>query len=160
MSDSRLHSCRGLSLVEVLITVSICSTLMVAVAMAFQATASAVEINERFVRSQQAARVTLTQIMAEARKCRSGTVDSGSFEIVTALGDTRTYAYDPAEKQITMTLHTVTEPWPVYVLARNVSAAEFSTDQKTIALTLTVDVSGNTATLAGSALPRKALTYQ
>ena len=63
---------RGLSLAEVLITVAICGALMTAVATAFQATSSAIQSSEKFFRAQQTARVVLTQMMAETRRCRSG----------------------------------------------------------------------------------------
>src|SRR5690606_1458620 len=118
--------------VEIMITVAICGALMTAVATAFQATTQAVEQNQRFFRASQTARVCLTQILAETRRCRSGVVDETSFEMVTSLGETRTYAYDAENQQMTMMIHTIEPIDPVYVVARNVTAARFDTSNGTV----------------------------
>jgi type II secretory pathway pseudopilin PulG len=157
---SRTTRRKGLSLVEVLITTAICSTLMIAVAAAFQASAQAVEQNQRFFRASQTARVCLTQVMAEARRCRSGVVDDTSLELVTAAGETRTYAYDVDAQQITMAIHTPLPPYPTYVVARNVTAARFDASGNALAMSLTVAVNNQTLSLSGSALPRKMMTYR
>jgi type II secretory pathway pseudopilin PulG len=147
-------------LVEVLITVAICGALMTAVAAAFQATSNAIQSNERFFRAQQTARVVLTQIMAETRRCRSGSVSSDYFEIVTAAGETREYAYDAVNRQITMTPHIGIAPYPTYILARNITACSFDTNGDSITLTLTVSIDNHSTTLSGSAVPRKTITYR
>jgi prepilin-type N-terminal cleavage/methylation domain-containing protein len=158
--SKRPARCRGLSLVEVLITVAICGALMTAVAAAFQATSNAIQSSEKFFRAQQTARVVLTQIMAETRRCRSGSVGSDSFEMVTAAGETREYAYDAANKHITMTPHIGIAPYPTYILARNIAACQFDTNGDSMTLTLTVSIDNQSTTLSGSAVPRKTITYR
>src|ERR1700722_4642026 len=62
---------RGLSLPEVMISLSITSGLLVAVAAAFCASATAINNNDGFFRCSQASRVTVNQILAEIRNCDS-----------------------------------------------------------------------------------------
>jgi len=59
---------RGLSIVEVMISLTITSFLLVAVAAAYNASASAVEMNDRFFRATQAGRVTMNQLLTEIRR--------------------------------------------------------------------------------------------
>jgi prepilin-type N-terminal cleavage/methylation domain-containing protein len=151
---------RGLSLVEVLITVAICGALMTAVAAAYQATANAMQSGERFFRAQQTARVALTQMLAETRRCRSGSVDATTFEMVTHSGETRVYAYDAASRQITLTPHVGVAPYPTHVLARNVASANFDTAGDTISITIEVAVDNHRVALTGSAVPRKFIEYR
>lgn len=151
---------RGLSLVEVLITVAICGTLMTAVAVAFQATSQAMQSNERFLRAQQSARVALTQILAEARRCRSGVVTDDTFEMVTAAGETREYRFDADNQLLTMTPHVDLPPFPTVTLARNVRSATFDTAGNAITVRLVIEVDGHTIALSGSAVPRKTIQYR
>ena len=64
-------SCRGLSIVEVMISLTISAFLLVAVAAAYNASANAVEMNDRFFRATQAGRVTLNQLLTEIRRADS-----------------------------------------------------------------------------------------
>ncbi|HEX8341624.1 MAG TPA: type II secretion system protein [Tepidisphaeraceae bacterium] len=158
-SVSRTIRSRGLSLPEVLISMSICGMLMTAVTGAFMATTQAVEENSKFFRAAQTARVTLTQLMAEARKCRSGVVDPTSFEIVTAMGETREYNYDAANRQLTMTPHVGLPPWGTYVVARDIESAAFASSNGTVSLTLTVATGRSRVTFTSAATLRKAMSY-
>src|SRR5690242_12291882 len=97
----------GLSLVEVMVSLAITSALLVAVAAAFDASASAVDLNDKFFRSSQAARVCINQIMAEVRRCQSGTVDSSSLIITLNTGENRTYQYDSVNKQLNVVLRSL-----------------------------------------------------
>ena len=158
-ASTRTARSRGLSLPEVLITVAICAMLMTAVSSAFVATSQAVEENARFFRAAQTARVTLTQLMSEARKCRSGVVDSTSFEMVTAMGETREYNYDAAKRQLTMTPHAGLPPWSTYVVARDVESAAFASSNGSVSLTLTVASGRSRVTFTSAATLRKAMSY-
>src|SRR2546421_10256836 len=73
---------RGLSLPEVLVSLTISALLLVAVAAAFSASAAAISVNDRFFRATQAARVSMEQILTLVRRCQScqvgGTYDGVS----------------------------------------------------------------------------------
>jgi prepilin-type N-terminal cleavage/methylation domain-containing protein len=149
---------RGLSLIEVMISLAISATLLTAVAMAFNASAAAVEMNDQMFRATQAARVSVNQIMTEARRCQSGAITGNSLNLTLASGETRTYSYDSVNKRLiaTMTALPVVESHP---MARNVSDVQFMTDGKTISMLISVTVGKNTVVLNGSAMPRRAVTY-
>jgi prepilin-type N-terminal cleavage/methylation domain-containing protein len=150
---------RGLSLAEVMISLAISASLLTAVAMAFNASAKAVEINDQMVRATQAARVSVGQIMTEARRCQSGAITSNTLELTLASGETRSYSFDSANKQLVATLYAL----PVvetHTMARNVSDVQFLTDGKTISMMITVTIGNNSVVLNGSAMPRRAVTYQ
>src|SRR5438046_9081461 len=59
---------RGLSIIEMMISLTISSFLLVAVAAAYNASANAVEMNDRFFRATQAGRVTMNQVLTEIRR--------------------------------------------------------------------------------------------
>ena len=150
---------RGLSLIEVMISLAISASLLTAVAMAFNASASAVEMNDQMFRATQAARVSVNQIMTEARRCQSGAIIGNSLELTLASGETRTYTFDAGKKQLiaTLTALPIVESHP---MARNVSDVQFLTDGKTISMLITVTVGKNVVMLNGSAMPRRAVTYK
>ena len=54
---------RGMSIVEVLISLAIVAMLLTAVAAAFSSSAQIIETNDQFFRASQAARVSLTRMM-------------------------------------------------------------------------------------------------
>jgi prepilin-type N-terminal cleavage/methylation domain-containing protein len=149
---------RGLGMVEMLVSLAIMAALLSAVAAAYSATTTAVEMNDQFFRASQAARVSINQIVAEVRKCQSGLVDADSLELTPSLGEKRVYAYDVEGKRLTMTFPDRSVP-TTYVLARNVDAAEFFTDGETISLRLTVQIGSNRITLSGSAMPRRSINF-
>src|SRR5205085_1130645 len=59
---------RGLSIIEVMISLTISAFLLVAVAAAYSASADAVEMNDKFFRATQAGRVTMNQVLTEIRR--------------------------------------------------------------------------------------------
>jgi len=137
---SRRH--RGLSIIEVMISLTISAFLLVAVAAAYSASADAVEMNDRFFRATQAGRVTMNQLLTEIRRADLVQVGTNQIDIArplpgsaggtgTALANetTRMIAYDAAKKQVTLQIHyNASAPSPnspVYTLARNVEAAVF-----------------------------------
>jgi type II secretory pathway pseudopilin PulG len=147
---------RGMGLFELMISLAITATLLTAVAMAYQVTSRAMVMNEQFARATQAARVSVNQMMSEVRKSVSKTTDDVTLELEDEAGKTRRYAYDEANKRLTLQLPD-DQPGKTFVLARNVAKAQFYTDDDTIAVTLTVEVGSNQVTLSGSAMPRRSI---
>ena len=150
---------RGMSLPEVLISLTISSLVLTGVAVAWVSSSNVVEQNDQFFRASQAARVCVNQIMTEARRCQSGVVESDSLELTLGSGEKRTYALDSVNHTVTMTTEVLPTPLTC-VMARNVSNASFSTDGTTISMTITVAVGNNTMLLNGSALPRRTVVYK
>jgi prepilin-type N-terminal cleavage/methylation domain-containing protein len=149
---------RGLGLVELMISLAISAALLSAVAAAYAATSSAIRMNDEFFRASQAARVSINQIMAEVRKCSSGVVDTEAIELTNPVGEKRVYAFDSANKRITLTFPDLTGA-PTYTLARNVDDVDFFTDGATTSMTVTIAVGRNQVTLTGSAMPRRTLVF-
>jgi prepilin-type N-terminal cleavage/methylation domain-containing protein len=147
----------GLSLVEVMVSMVIASALLTAIAAAFSASASAIEMNDQFFRASQATRISVNQIMTEARKCMSGVVAPTSLELITDKGETRTYAL--TGNQLTMTVADPVAP-RTYRLASNVESLQFQTNGKAVSMVVTVKVGNNAVTLTGSAIPRRTITYE
>jgi type II secretory pathway pseudopilin PulG len=149
---------RGLSLVEALISLAITAMLLTSVAAAFHASTAAIEMNDQFYRAQQAARVSLNQILTEVRKCQSGTVDTSSLELTTDSGQDRTYSLSGTNLMMTFTPPGMTTATSVK-LASNVKTLSFTTDGKSISMLVTVQVGTNQVTLCGSAFPRRLVAY-
>jgi len=150
---------RGLSLIECLIALAITAMLLTGVAAAFQASASAVQMNDEFYRAQQAARVSLNQILDQVRRCQSGVVDTTSLELTTDTSQVRTYGLSGTDLTMTFIPPGATTP-SSFKLASNIKTLTFSTDGKSISMVVTVTVGDNTVTLCGSAFPRRLMTYQ
>ncbi len=149
---------RGLSLIEVLISLAITATLLTAVSAAFVASSQAIEINDQFFRASQAARVSVNRIASELRKCRSGTLyGNDTLELITDAGEKHTYAYDAANKRLTLTIE---EPVPrMHTLASNVASAEFFSNGQSVSVNVMVTVGKNSVALNGSAIPRRSVAY-
>lgn len=175
--SSRRPLARGLSLPEVMISLTITAGLLVSVAGAFVAASSAVDSNDQFFRATQAARVSLNQLTNEIRRADVVQVNSGSqldvqrpAENMPAANEIyRRYAYDSTGKRLTMQIfYSGGTSSAVYTLARNVSSASFGpadTGQDSLGqtvvtrvpITVKVAVGKNSVTLTGSAGPRRAL---
>ena len=152
------RSRRGLSLIEVMVSLAITAALLVATAAAFDASASAVDVNDKFFRASQAARVCINQMMTEIRRCQSGAVSSTSLDLQLNTGENRSYVYDAASKQLQMVLRSI----PVvetYPMAHNIDSMSFASNGKTISITISVKIGVNTIVLNGSATPRRVTTY-
>ena len=179
--SARLRRSRGLSLVEVLIAGAIAATLLLAVATAFEASAKSVEVNERFNRAAQTARIGVRRMVEEVRTaeaCRVGTladqsksfvIGASSLDVIRADGKVVQYVYDAAQKQIRFKVLDATNPMDV-VLARNVTSAKFSSDiaahpqtgiRRTVRVVveMTLNVDSQTLYLSGSAVPRREMVY-
>jgi hypothetical protein len=177
---------RALSLPEVMISLSITSMLLAAVAAAFTSSASAIENNDAFFRCSQAGRVTLNQILAEIRNCDS--LDMSTANTINVIRQasvqgnqqyarqpnevSRAFTYDPANQRITLTI-TQTTGLPAlgpYELAGHVTSCSFGPPQMgldynnaeipvRVPILVTVATGGNSVTLDGAAAPRRAMKY-
>jgi len=175
---------RGLSIIEVMISLTISAFLLVAVAAAYSASADAVEMNDKFFRATQAGRVTMNQLLTEIRRADAVQVFTDHIDVIRpaagATGGTgtrlaketyRTFAYDAANKQVTLQIHydaTAPSPLsPVYKLARNVDAVVFGPAELTkdangadivarVPVQIVVRISANEVRLSGSSGPRRA----
>jgi type II secretory pathway pseudopilin PulG len=156
-----------------LISLAICSTLLVAVATAYVGASHAITNNDDFTRATQSARVILAQFEEQVR---TGTPNSNyiadsngnitSFQLTTASGAYRTYTYNASTKQLVLYTN-ATSTGTAYVVARNVTACSLTAVKGTdanglscvtqAALTITVTVGTNSITLSGSAAPRKSM---
>ena len=164
---------RGLSLPEVMISLTIVALLLTAAASAFDTSADAIEANDRFFRATQSARVALNRVLTDAR---TGAVDEvwteTSLKVITAetFGSPRdvTYLYRPDTRQLVMvTNDDLTDR--DYVLASNVQAMRFQVELGNdytgvpcvarVAVDITVRVGNNEVRLSGSASPRANLVW-
>ena len=150
---------RGLSLIEAMISLSITAMLLVAIAAAFHASISAVEMNDQFYRAQQSSRVSLNQILNQVRKCQSGVVDATSLDLTIDSGEQRTFTLDGTDLKMTLTVPGDTTP-SSFRLASNIKTLKFDTDGKSISMRITVAVGTNEVTLCGSAFPRRLMVYK
>ena len=173
---------RGLSLPEALISLSITTMLLVAVATAFSSSSQAIESNDTFFRCTQAARVTMNQILAEVRQCDSLDMSTANtIKIIRAAQNMqpnesyRAFVYDATGQRLTLQIfYTNNTSSPVYELANNVTACQMSYDTGLdynnatipvrVAIMLTVSTGtngfdGNTVVLNGAAAPRRAMKY-
>src|SRR3954454_9524284 len=128
---------RGLSMVEAMVSLAICSALLVAAGTAFTASASAVQNNTDFTKASQTARVTMKQMLVEVRRsdsvqCPSTPAASTYFDVIrpnetiTPNEVFRRYAYDATARQLTLQIfYSGNAAGPRYVLANNISAASF-----------------------------------
>jgi prepilin-type N-terminal cleavage/methylation domain-containing protein len=165
---------RGMSIVEVLIALAITALLLTAVAVAYSASARAIEVNDEFFRATQAGRVSLLRVLTDVRQ---GTVKedalTDSVRLITTPPDgqvarDRTYQYRPANKQLVMITNDDATDLD-YILANNVSAVMFTKEigkdannancVTRLAMTITVTVGKHSIQLSGAAAPRRYLLH-
>lgn len=168
-SKTRRFLRRGLSLIEVMISLAISAMLLTAVAAAFTASSDAIEVNDEFFRASQAARVSLNQILSEIRRCSSVSVSANQIDMITSADDDRSYMCDTAAKTLKLRTNDITTD-PDYTLCNAVTAHAFTADTKTdeagithvvrVSVTLTIQVGKNSVRLTGSAAPRRAMDVQ
>jgi type II secretory pathway pseudopilin PulG len=178
----RVRPVRGaFTLVEILISLAITATLLAAMAMAFTAAGSAVEVNDRYFRSVQQARTAMDLILTQIRRCQAitspaiGSLPStANFSTITLTADSGdfsghsvTFAYNngtAASNPNTVTITDNSTSAPARVMASNVVSVSFnvmpglnSSGNPAVAavgLTLTVQIPEEQMTLSGSACPR------
>jgi prepilin-type N-terminal cleavage/methylation domain-containing protein len=152
---------RGMSLPEVMIGLTISSMVLTGVAISWITASKVVEENDQFFRATQAARVSVNQIMTEARRCLAGVVDVPALELTLYNGEKRNYELDTTDRCLKMTTYDpITGAPSTYVMARNVADASFVTDGTTVTLTINVQVGKNQMLVSGSAVPRRMITYK
>jgi prepilin-type N-terminal cleavage/methylation domain-containing protein len=153
MSTNRRQA--GMSLAEVMISLSISAMLLTAIGAAFNSSSSVIEQNERFFRATQSGRVGLNQMLTEVRRADSivdhdttMTTATSTFVVkgITAnllpiyrpaearvTGEmVRYYRYDPTTKRLLLSF--VSDQGvvsPEYPLAENIQAAPFTWDMGT-----------------------------
>lgn len=170
----RRHSrCRGLLIIEAIISLAICATLLTAVAVGMVGASNAIRINDEFTHATQVGRIILVQFEEQVR---TGTPDSNltkdssgnitAFHITTAGNTFRTYTYNPTAKELLLYPNATGTGTP-YVVARNVTACKLTADTGVdsygmscvtqASLTITVTVGKNSITMSGSAAPRRSL---
>jgi prepilin-type N-terminal cleavage/methylation domain-containing protein len=172
---------RGLSLIEVMISLTICAMLLTAVAAAFTASSEVIENNDEFFRASQTARVALNQILSDIRQCDAVSfVNSKEVITLTMAADGVTvkhdndyvYTYDSKSKTGTLRLidkSSANSSYPMYVLASRVTSLNFAVDTFTdqngiihtsrVTVTIAVDQGGNRIYLSGSAALRRVQSY-
>lgn len=162
---------RGMTLVELLISLAISATLLVAAAGAYSAAGSAIEVNDQFFRSSQQARVCMGQFVKEVRQAQKVlSVNSTQVQLIAANGHDRLWQYVAA---------TTTTPGQIRVIdnttattrvaASNVNHAAFNfksgkIPNKTtwpvqVSLILQVQLGLDQAVLSGGAAPRQEIPY-
>jgi hypothetical protein len=166
-------------MVEAMISLSICTALLVATGAAFTASALAVQTNDDFFRASQTARVTMNQMLTEVRRADAVQCDASGanayFDVIrptetlTPNESYRRYQFDATNKKVTLQIFYAggTAGTP-YTLASNVTSATFGPAQmgtdannatvvQRVPITLTIKVGKNNITLNGAAGPRRAL---
>ena len=164
----------GLSLPEVMISLAISTSLLVAVGGAFNASAAAVEQNDRFFRASQAARVTMNQMLTEIRRCDAVEVGTNYIKVIRPIEDLdpgevyRKFAFDAANRRLTVQKFGAGDVGgTIYTLASNVESATFGPAElrqaanetwvvTRVPVTIRTKIVGNDVTLNGSAGPRRA----
>jgi Tfp pilus assembly protein PilW len=165
---------RGLSLPEIMIGLSITVLLLTASAAAFNASAQAVSMNDRFFRASQSSRVSLNQLMVEIRRSDAVSVNSTYIDVIRPAEDLtpgevfRRFTYDSANQKLTVQIFQAGNVGgPVRTLATNVTAVTFGPADMVkdanqawvvvrVPVMVTVTVGENAITLNGAAAPRRA----
>jgi prepilin-type N-terminal cleavage/methylation domain-containing protein len=173
---------RGLSLIELLISLTIAAALLVAVGVAYKASADAIGANDSFFRASQAGRVCMNQILTELRRADSVQVTATTIDVIRPAGNRspnevhRLFTYDAVNKRVTVQIFYtgVIAPSPVRTLVSNLGSgsgfgpAEMGPDYSgstygnvavRIPVTLVITAGKNFVVLSGAAAPRRASRY-
>lgn len=176
------HRPFGLSLAELMISLAICAMLLSAVAAAFHSTTQAVEVNDRFFRASQTARVAMAQMTSAVRvsdACQVGSADqqglsvitgAANLDIITIDGRMYSYVFDEAARTLSLVKANDDGTTSAYVLARDVSDAsmdgviEHHPDTGVrrlvkVSIRIVVEVENQQLLLNSSAMPRRELVY-
>jgi prepilin-type N-terminal cleavage/methylation domain-containing protein len=170
-SNTRRRFRAGMTLVEVLLSITISATLLVSAGAAYHAAGSAVETNDQFFRSSQQARVCMAQFVKEVRQAQKIlSVSATQVHLITTTGADHTWQYAAA---------TATTPGQIQVIdnatgtshvsATNVGYASFGSKSglipnKTtwpvqVSFILQVKLGQNQVVLSGGAAPRQEIAY-
>ena len=175
MKTHRRQFRRGLTLVETMISLTVSATLLASVAVAYNASSTAVTANADFFRCSQAARISMNQMLSEVRQCESVQVYTDHLDIIRASSMMMTnevfrrFQYNPTPQTLTLTIYGANNAVLAgpYEMSANVTAMSFGpavtgTDWNNtvvvqhVPISMTVTIGKNFSTLTGSAGPRRA----
>jgi Tfp pilus assembly protein PilW len=159
---------RGLSIVELMLSLAVSGMLLTAVAAGAWAAVGATQGNDQFVRASHVSRVCMDQMTTQLRRCDSCQVAaSDRVEIITDTGHDWTYQYFPSTLQLKLIQNDVSGK-PSYVLANNVTAATFTADTVVdpvtsltkvvrVSIVMSTQVGKTVVTVNDTVAPRRAL---
>src|SRR5439155_22638765 len=99
----------GLGMVEAMISLAICASLLTAVSMAFRASGDAIDQNDQFFSATQGARVALSRILTQVRRGTPATDStSNNLHLLTDTGLDISYHYNSSAKQLSLVTSTQT----------------------------------------------------
>jgi hypothetical protein len=150
---------RGLSIAEACIALAIAASLLTAIGSAFVSSSKIIRHNDQVVRAVQGARLAVNRLTYELRTAQSADIDEESIELITGKGETRTYNYNGATRELTVTLPNAGTP-VTHVIARNIADVDFRTDTVTVTVRMTATVGTDSITLSGSATPRRNVLFE
>ena len=171
----------GLSLAEVLIAGTIAAMLLISIATAYDASSQSIQVNDRFTRAAQIARLTVRNLVEDCRRaeaCQVGpsalqsqavVADQTTLDVIRPDGTVISYAYDADARQLTMTINDPTNPVTA-IVARDVEMCRFTGEvephpdtgiRRTIRvmIELQIQVDDQPLYLSGSAVPRREMVY-
>lgn len=159
----------GLGLIEAVISLAITAMLLGAVAAAFSAASSSIEINDQFFTASQGARVGMNQVLSAIRRAQSLAVTTNRVDMITYDGKDRSYIYDSTTQILRLVTNDILTD-PDYTVARNVTSFAFAADTyvdgggishvSRVSIDLLVQVGNNQIGLSGSAAPRREVVYK
>ena len=187
MRTTALPIRRGLSIVELMISLTITSMRLSAIAAAYMSSSQVIENNDKFFRATQAARVALAQMLTEVRRCDSIPVNTAlSPVMITANelpiarpGDApkqpneelRVYKYIPAENKIVLYfIYADDSKSPEYPIAHNVQRSPFYWDPgkdandsdcvARVSIDMDIKVDKQSIRISGAAAPRRSMVFK
>src|SRR5688500_15151171 len=124
----------GLSLVEVLVSLTIAVSLLTAAATAFNASSQLVQSNDEFFRATQAARISLHQVLTQVRRGSVNTAwNAHTLRLITAPTDggggeeDLSYTYVPSTRKLMLATNDIATD-PDYPLASNIDGMTFDVE--------------------------------
>jgi type II secretory pathway pseudopilin PulG len=160
----RLRRRVGLGIVEALIALAICASLLTAVAAAFRASGDAIDNNDQFFTATQAARVAMNRILTQVRRGTPANDSTATnLHLLTDTGLDINYHYDSGTKQLSLVTTTST----LLVHDAKQCAFGYTTGNDAagnpcvlkVTCTISVQIGDNTILFSGSACPRRSLAY-
>jgi type II secretory pathway pseudopilin PulG len=187
MSTPALRIRRGLSIVELMISLTITSMLLSAIAAAYMSSSQVIENNDKFFRATQAARVALAQMLTEVRRCDSIPINTAVSPVMITSNelpisrppdapkqpneDLRVYEYIPAESKIVLYfIYLDGTRSAKYPIAHNVQRSPFYWDPGTdsnnaacvarVAIDIDIKVDQQSIRISGAAAPRRSMVFK
>lgn len=161
----------GMTLVELLMSLAISATLLVAAAGAYNAAGAAIETNDQFFRSSQQARVCMGNFVKEVRQAQKVlSVSSTQVHLIAANGHDRVWQYAAATSTTPGLIRVIDNTASTSrIAASNVGYAAFNSKSgqipnKTtwpvqVSFILQVQLGLNQVVLSGGAAPRQEIPY-